>query len=147
MPRLATGPSHRRWSKCHDHRRGKQMIVRCHARSERFHKGNHRTDLPRIVEPLKGIRKVNLCLSGKPPGEIDSRLVFAFMDWQAPSTFLIVEVVTQLQGIGQIPRASDKEIDRIRTHTMPQWKAKLSHAVCIEPVIVPIPSHACFSPA
>src|SRR5215831_10637613 len=99
MPQPATGLSDRRWSKCHDHRRGKQMIVRCHTRSERFDKGNHRTDLPRIVEPLKRIREVNLRLSGKPPGEINGRLVFAFMDRQAPRTLLIVEVLTQLQLI------------------------------------------------
>src|SRR5215831_14987530 len=113
MLRPAPDPSYRRLSKCHDHQRGKQMIVRCHARSERFDKGNQRADLPRIMKPLKGIREVNLRLSGKPPGKIDGRLVFAFMHRQAPSTLLIVEVLTQLQLIRQIPRASDEEIDRI----------------------------------
>src|SRR5262249_3921927 len=101
----------------------------------------------RIMKPLKGIREVNLRLSGKPPGKIDGRLVFAFMHRQAPSTLLIVEVLTQLQLIRQIPRASDEEIDRIGTHAMPERKPILPHAVCIEPVVVPIPSHACFSPA
>src|SRR5215831_5372643 len=119
MPRPATGHSYSRWLKFHYHRRGKQMIVRCHARSERFHKGNQRADLTRIVKPLKGIREVYLGLSGKPPGEINGRLVFAFMDRQPPSTLLIVEVVTQLQLIRQIPRASDKEIDRIGTILCP----------------------------
>src|SRR5262245_15111687 len=116
------------------------MIVRRHARSERFDKGNHRTDLPRIVEPQKGIRKVNLCLSGKPPGEIDGRLVFAFMDWQTPSTFLIVEVVAQLQVIGQIPRTSDKEIDPVRSHMVTEREPELPHAVRKAKVVVPDPN-------
>src|SRR5262245_21026907 len=53
IPHPATCPSYRRWSKCHDHRRGKQMIVRRYALSKRFHKRNQRTDLPWIVESLK----------------------------------------------------------------------------------------------
>ena len=59
------------------------------------------------------------------------------MDRLAAVTFLDVEVGAELDGFGQESSGTDKEIDPVGAHMVPDWKPAIPHAARIDPIVVP----------
>ena len=113
------------------------MVLRGHTRGKGLDKGRNVRDLSGIFDSLVGISEREVKPARPPPGQIDLRLAFRFMDRLAAVTLLKVEVGAELDGIGQESRGTDKEIDPIRTHMVPQREPSIPHAGRIGSVVVP----------
>ena len=107
------------FSEIYRQRSPQQMIVCGDIRSEGLDERNHRTNLPRVIDALKGVSKTELSLPRKPPGHISAALIFSFMRGQASLTFLIVKIGPYLKSFRHVPRAAEKEIDAVGTHVVP----------------------------
>lgn len=113
------------------------MVGGSHVRRKSFDKRGHGADLARILNALVGVPQGNLGSRCHPPGQINGRLLLAFMYRLSPPTFLIIQIGAELQIVREITCAPDEEIYAVGAHAMAERKPVLPHAVGKGPVVVP----------
>src|SRR5690349_25063377 len=113
------------------------MVGRSHVRRKSLDKWGHGADLARILNALVGVSQGNLGSRCHPPGQINGRLLLAFMYRLSLPTFLIIQIGAELQIVREITRAPDEEIDAVGAHAMAERKPILPHAVGKGSVVVP----------
>ena len=113
------------------------MVGRSHVRCKSLDKRGHGADLARILNALVGVSHGNLGSGCHPPGQINGRLLLAFMYRLSSPALLIIQIGTELQIVREITCAPDEEIDAVGAHAMAERKPILPHAVRKGPVVVP----------
>lgn len=115
------------------------MVGRRHRGRESLGKRRGGTNLTGILDALVRVSQHQLGSRRYPPGDIDGCFMLPFMDGLPSLPLLKIQIVAQLHGIGKIPGAPDKNVDRIGAHMMAEGISILAHTTRVIPIVIPNP--------